>query len=246
MSVECVDVRFTARFQRVRRRQSSGSFVSPRRPRRRAPSPAPRPKNPRSSTSSHPTARPRRDTPHGRAGSTHAISRAVLPREPRHIRVARDATRQDNPPPRTDHHRARVPSRVRSPRSRAAPRLRARERAAEYFPRARVSVTRARVSVTRARIARAPAVCRSTTRRKVKCARRPDVSRTFAIDAPARASNLTASSARDHRSTRRGSTTAIGDRSTARRRDRVTSARDRGGSGKTCNTRRAIASGVGD
>jgi hypothetical protein len=26
----------------------------------------------------------------------------------------------------------------------------------------------------------------------------------------------------------------------------VTSARDRGGSGKTCNTRRAIASGVGD
>lgn len=239
MSVECVDVRFTARFQRVRRRQSSGSFVSPRRPRRRAPSPAPRPKNPRSSTSSHPTARSRRDIPHGRAGSTHAISRAVLPREPRHIRVARDATRQDNPPPRTDHHRARVPSRVRSPRSRAAPRLRARERAAEYFPRARVSVTRAR-------IARAPAVCRSTTRRKVKCARRPDVSRIFAIDAPARASNLTASFARDHRSTRRGSTTAIGDRSTARRRDRVTSARDRGGSGKTCNTRRAIASGVGE
>lgn len=143
-----------------------------------------------------------------------------------------------NPPPRMDHHRARVPSRVRSPRSRAAPRLRARERAAEYFPRARVSVTRAR-------IARAPAVCRSTTRRKVKCARRPDVSRIFAIDAPARASNLTASSARDHRSTWRGSTTAIGDRSTARRRDRVTSARDRGGSGKTCNTRRAIASGVG-
>jgi hypothetical protein len=26
----------------------------------------------------------------------------------------------------------------------------------------------------------------------------------------------------------------------------VTSARDRGGSGKTCNTRRAIASGVGE
>ena len=232
-------MRFTARFQRVRRRQSSGSFVSPRRPRRRAPSPAPRRKNPRSSTSSHPTARSRRDIPHGRA----AIDARDFPRgdyraSPALVRVARDATRQDNPPPRTDHHRARVPSRVRSPRSRAAPRLRARERAAEYFPRARVSVTRAR-------IARAPAVCRSTTRRKVKCARRPDVSRIFAIDAPARASNLTASFARDHRSTRRGSTTAIGDRSTARRRDRVTSARDRGGSGKTCNTRRAIASGVG-
>lgn len=122
----------------------------------------------------------------------------------------------------------------------------ARANARRNFSRARASRSRARVSVTRARIARAPAVCRSTTRRKVKCARRPDVSRIFAIDAPARASNLTASSARDHRSTRRGSTTAIGDRSTARRRDRVTSARDRGGSGKTCNTRRAIASGVGD
>ena len=122
----------------------------------------------------------------------------------------------------------------------------ARANARRNFSRARAYFPRARVSVTRARIARAPAVCRSTTRRKVKCARRPDVSRIFAIDAPARASNLTASSARDHRSTRRGSTTAIGDRSTARRRDRVTSARDRGGSGKTCNTRRAIASGVGD
>ena len=122
----------------------------------------------------------------------------------------------------------------------------ARATARRNISRARASRSRARVSVTRARIARAPAVCRSTTRRKVKCARRPDVSRIFAIDAPARASNLTASSARDHRSTRRGSTTAIGDRSTARRRDRVTSARDRGGSGKTCNTRRAIASGVGD
>lgn len=122
----------------------------------------------------------------------------------------------------------------------------ARANARRNFSRARASRSRARVSVTRARIARAPAVCRSTTRRKVKCARRPDVSRIFAIDAPARASNLTASSARDHRSTRRGSTTAIGDRSTARRRDRVTSARDRGGSGKTCNTRRAIASGVGE
>lgn len=122
----------------------------------------------------------------------------------------------------------------------------ARANARRNISRARASRSRARVSVTRARIARAPAVCRSTTRRKVKCARRPDVSRIFAIDAPARASNLTASSARDHRSTRRGSTTAIGDRSTARRRDRVTSARDRGGSGKTCNTRRAIASGVGD
>ena len=121
----------------------------------------------------------------------------------------------------------------------------ARANARRNFSRARAYFPRARVSVTRARIARAPAVCRSTTRRKVKCARRPDVSRIFAIDAPARASNLTASSARDHRSTRRGSTTAIGDRSTARRRDRVTSARDRGGSGKTCNTRRAIASGVG-
>ena len=120
----------------------------------------------------------------------------------------------------------------------------ARANARRNISRARASRSRARVSVTRARIARAPAVCRSTTRRKVKCARRPDVSRIFAIDAPARASNLTASSARDHRSTRRGSTTAIGDRSTARRRDRVTSARDRGGSGKTCNTRRAIASGV--
>ena len=122
----------------------------------------------------------------------------------------------------------------------------ARAHARRNFSRARASRSGARVSVTRARIARAPAVCRSTTRRKVKCARRPDVSRIFAIDAPARSSNLTASSARDHRSTRRGSTTAIGDRSTARRRDRVTSARDRGGSGKTCNTRRAIASGVGD
>ena len=122
----------------------------------------------------------------------------------------------------------------------------ARANARRNISRARASRSRARASVTRARIARAPAVCRSTTRRKVKCARRPDVSRIFAIDAPARASNLTASSARDHRSTRRGSTTAIGDRSTARRRDRVTSARDRGGSGKTCNTRRAIASGVGD
>ena len=122
----------------------------------------------------------------------------------------------------------------------------ARANARRNISRARASRSRARVSVTRARIARAPAVCRSTTRRKVKCARRPDVSRIFAIDAPARASNLTASSARDHRSTRRGSTMAIGDRSTARRRDRVTSARDRGGSGKTCNTRRAIASGVGD
>lgn len=122
----------------------------------------------------------------------------------------------------------------------------ARANARRNISRARASRSRARVSVTRARIARAPAVCRSTTRRKVKCARRPDVSRIFAIDAPARASNLTASSARDHRSTRRGSTTAIGDRSTARRRDRVTSARDRGGSGKTCNTRRAIASGVVD
>lgn len=122
----------------------------------------------------------------------------------------------------------------------------ARANARRNISRARASRSRARVSVTRARIARAPAVCRSTTRRKVKCARRPDVSRIFAIDAPARASNLTASSARDHRSTRRGSTTAIGDRSTARRRDRVTSARDRGGSGKTCNTRRAIASGVGE
>ena len=122
----------------------------------------------------------------------------------------------------------------------------ARANARRNISRARASRSRARVSVTRARIARAPAVCRSTTRRKVKCARRPDVSRIFAIDAPARAANLTASSARDQRSTRRGSTTAIGDRSTARRRDRVTSARDRGGSGKTCNTRRAIASGVGD
>ena len=122
----------------------------------------------------------------------------------------------------------------------------ARANARRNISRARASRSRARVSVTRARIARAPAVCRSTTRRKVKCARRPAGSRIFAIDAPARASTLTASSARDHRSTRLGSTMAIGDRSTARRRDRVTSARDRGGSGKTCNTRRAIASGVGD
>ena len=128
----------------------------------------------------------------------------------------------------------------------ASRRASARANARRNISRARASRSRARASVTRARIARAPAVCRSTTRRKVKCARRPDVSRIFAIDAPARASNLTASFARDHRSTRRGSTTAIGDRSTARRRDRVTSARDRGGSGKTCNTRRAIASGVGN
>ena len=79
---------------------------------------------------------------------------------------------------------------------------------------ARRNIFRARASRSRALASLAHLLCVvQTTRRKV--ARGADVSRIFAIESRARASNLTASFARDRRPTRRGSTTAIGDRSIA-------------------------------
>ena len=172
-------MRFTARCHRVRRRQSSGSFVSPRRPRRRPPSPVTRASSQKSKIfdifPSHRAIAPRHP-PRTRSDRRTRFLRAVIT-----ARAPPSFASRATPRVKITRRRGRItiarPSHRASVRPDPAPR-----RASARAP-ARRNISRARASRSRALASLAHLLCVvQTTRRKVKCARRPDVSRIFAID----------------------------------------------------------------